>query len=69
MNRPSANINGFICYVANSPRSDGADCPAPAGKKLGVGLLATGLAHLHARNPARRNRHAANDNNSYDGCF
>jgi hypothetical protein len=53
----------------NSPRSDGADRPAPAGKKLGVGLLATGLAHLHARNPARRNRHAANDNNSYDGCF
>jgi hypothetical protein len=37
-----------------SPRSDGADRPAPAAKDLGVGLLITALAHLHVRNLARR---------------
>jgi hypothetical protein len=40
-----------------SPRSDGADRPAPAARNLGVGLLVTALAHLpchHVRNLVRR---------------
>jgi hypothetical protein len=36
------------------PRSDGAGRPAPASKKIGVGLLVTALAYLHVRNLARR---------------
>ena len=43
------------CGKLASPLSDGADGPAPAPQNLGVGLLATALAHLQARKLARKN--------------
>jgi hypothetical protein len=51
------------------PRSDGADHPAPAAKKLSVGLLVTALAH--EQNLARNFdwiRFTANESFFPDSC-